>query len=52
MEMLRSILSYGVQQYDASGVPFKTHFHVPEIHPVYGSVVYEREDEGHLLTVL
>ena len=56
MEMLRSILAqleftYVVQRYDASGVPFRTHLHVPEFHPVSGSVFYEREDERHVLKV-
>jgi hypothetical protein len=54
VEMFRSVLAqleftYIVQKYDASGVPFTTHLHVPEVHPLTGSIFYEREDEGHVL---
>ena len=55
--MLRSILAqleftYIVRQYDDSGVPFRTHLYVPEVHPDSGTIFLEREDEGHVLKVL
>ena len=54
--MLRSILAqleftHLVKQYDESGVPFRTHLHVPEVHPDTNTVFLEREDEGHVLKV-
>ena len=56
VDMLRSILSqleftHIVRQYDDSGVPFRTHLYVPEVHPDSGTVFLEREDEGHVLKV-
>lgn len=56
MEMFRSVLAqleftYIVQKYDAAGTPFRTHLHVPEVHPITRSIFYEREDEGHVLKV-
>lgn len=55
-DMLRSILSqleftYLIRQYDAQGVPFCSHLHVPEVHPITKSVFCEREDPGHVLKV-
>ena len=54
--MLRSILAqleftYTVRQYDDSGVLFRTHLYVPELHPDSGDIFLEREDEGHVLKV-
>lgn len=48
--MLRSILAQleltdVVRQYDESGVPFRTHLHVPEVHPDTKSVFLERADD-------
>ena len=34
------------------GVPFRSHLHVPEVHPLTGMMFCEREDEGHVLKVL
>ena len=56
VDMLRSVLaqlefSHLVRQYDQSGVPFRTHLHVPEVHPDTKTVFFEREDEGHVLKV-
>ena len=55
-EKLRSILAqleyqYLVESWEAQGVPFKAHLHVPEVHPVTGTLFCEREDEGHVLKV-
>ena len=54
--MLWSILAqleftHLVKQYDESGVPFRMHLHVPEVHPDTKTVFLEREDEGHVLKV-
>ncbi len=51
--MLRSILAqleyrFQVRKWDASGVPFRTYFYVPEIHPITGSEFHEREDFAHV----
>ena len=56
VEMFRSILAqleftYIVQKYDAGGIPFRTHLHVPEVHPLTESIFYEGEDEGHVVKV-
>ena len=56
-DQLRSILaqfhfSYEIQQFEASGVPFRTYMYVPEQHPVTKSTFYEREDEAHLIKVI
>ena len=45
--MLRSILAqleftYVVKQYDDSGVLFRTHLHVPEVHPDTKTVFGEK----------
>ena len=54
--MLRSVLSkleftYLIRKYDAEGIPFRSHLHVPENHPITGSIFFEREDPGHVLKV-
>ena len=54
--MLRSILAqleyhYIVQKYESQGVPFTSHLHVPEVHPLTDKVFFEREDEAHVLKV-
>ena len=41
----------GIRQYDDDGIPFRTHLHVPEVHPETGTTLFEREDEGHMLKV-
>lgn len=56
VDKLRSILaqlefSHVVCDYDRRGVPFQTHLHVPEVHPVTGHHWYEREDPAHVLKV-
>ena len=56
VDKLRSILaqlefSSVVCQYDQKGVPFKSHMHVPKIHPDTTSTWYEREDPAHVLKV-
>lgn len=56
VDKLRSILSqfefaYTVRDYDNKGIPFRTHLHVPEVHPDTGCTFYEREDPGHVLKV-
>ncbi len=56
-EKLRSILaqlefSYQINDWEIKGVPFKTHLHVPEDHPLTGTMFCEREDEGHVLKVV
>ena len=55
--MLRSILAqlefaHIVREYDDRGVKFRSHLHVPEVHPLTKEVFLEREDEGHVLKVL
>ena len=55
MDKLRSILAqldftYSIRDFDSKGVPFRTHLHVPEVHPETGNI-YEREDPGHVLKV-
>lgn len=55
-DMLRSILSqfeytYLVCDWDRKGVPFRTYFYVPEIHPITGVEFHEREDDAHVLKV-
>lgn len=40
-----------INQWESKGVPFKSHLHVPEVHPVTGYVFCEREDEGHVFKV-
>ena len=55
-DKLRSFLvqlefSYRVCEYDCQGVPFRSHLHVPEVHPLTGHTWYEREDPGHVLKV-
>ena len=40
---------YTIKKYDNDGVPFRTHLHVPEVHPDTGRLFYEREDPGHVL---
>ena len=56
MDMLRSILAqihftWVVRKYDDEGIPFRTHLHVPEVHPDTNEIFFEREDEGHVLKV-
>lgn len=54
---LRSIIgqleySYEVRRWDGElGVPFRTHFYVPEKHPFTQVDFHEREDEGHVFKV-
>ena len=55
-QKLKSILAqfefaYQIQYWEGEGVPFKTHLHVPERHPVTGYLFCEREDEGHVFKV-
>lgn len=55
-DMLRSILaemeySFQINKWDREGVPFRTHVHVPEQHPVTKTLFCEREDEGHVFKV-
>lgn len=55
-DMMRAILcqlefNYSIKEYDHNGVSFRTHLHVPEIHPDTGRLFYEREDPGHVLKV-
>ena len=57
LEKLRSILAqleyrYLVEHWEMKGVPFRSHLHVPEVHPLTGLMFCEREDEGHVLKVL
>lgn len=40
-----------VQTYNATGILFRTHLHVPVIHPTTGSIFYERQDEGNAFKV-
>lgn len=54
--MLKSILAQFeftavVKQYAHEGIPFDSHLHVPEVHEYTGTVVCQREDEGHLFKV-
>lgn len=56
-DKLRSILAqfeyiYQIEQWESKGVPFKTHLHVPENHPITGALFCEREDEGHVFKAL
>ena len=51
--MLRSILAqfdycHQVCCWDQTGVPFKTHLYVPEVHPVTKEEYHEREDDAHV----
>ncbi|XP_064390678.1 uncharacterized protein LOC135338466 [Halichondria panicea] len=53
-DKLRSIMSqleytYQICTWDDQGVPFKTHFYVPEVHPTTKSEFHEREDDAHIL---
>ena len=55
-DMLRSILaqfeySLRVKQHCSDGVPFDKYLHIPETHKLTGTVVCQREDEGHLFKV-
>lgn len=55
-DKLRSILSqlefsHIVCDYDRRGIPFRSHLHVPEVHPDTGHTWYEREDPAHVLKV-
>ena len=55
-EKLKSILAqfefvYQIQYWEDEGVPFKSHLHVPERHPITGYIFCEREDEGHVFKV-
>ena len=55
-DKLRSILAqmeytYRVRYWDSLGVPFRSHFYVPEKHPITDDVFHEREDDGHVLKV-
>ena len=55
-DKLRSILSqleyqYQIDLWETKGVPFRTHLHVPEEHPLTGSLFCEREDEGNVFKV-
>ena len=55
-EMLRSVLAqlhyrHQVLEWEAKGVPFRTHVYVPEVHSQTGEYFHEREDEGHVFKV-
>lgn len=55
-DQLRSILaqfehSYHVCLWEEKGVPFKTYYYVPEVHPLSGTEYHEREDDAHVLKV-
>lgn len=55
-EKLKSILAqlhykYLVLQYEAKGVNFRSHFYVPDIHPITKTEFHEREDESHVYKV-
>ena len=55
-EKLKSILAqfeyaYQIQYWEREGVPFRTHLHVPERHPITGYFFCERKDEGHVFKV-
>lgn len=55
-DKMRSILAqmeytYQVGYWDSHKVPFRSHFYVPEKHPITGDVFHEREDDGHILKV-
>ena len=54
--MLKSILAQAeytaaIKQYVCQGIRFDAYLHVPEIHDYTGSLVCQREDEGHLFKV-
>lgn len=56
VDKLRSILAqldftYQICQLDSGGIPFRTHMHVPEIHPVTHMPFCEHEDETHVFKV-
>lgn len=55
-DKLRSILAqleyvYQIDYWESQGVPFRSHVHVPECHPITGTLFCEREDEGHVFKV-
>ena len=55
--MLHSILAqfeytHQICHWDSLGVPFKSHLHVPEKHPVTEHLFCELEDEGHVFKVI
>ena len=55
-EKLRSIMAqleyqFLVRTWEDKGVPFRSSLHMPESHPVTGTLFCEREDEGHVLKV-
>lgn len=55
-EKLKSILAqfefaYQIRYWESENVPFRTHLHVPEHHPITAYLFCEREDEGHLFKV-
>lgn len=55
-EMLCSILAqleyqHQIMEWEARGVPFRSHAYVPEVHPLTETVFHEREDEGHVFKV-
>ena len=54
--MLRSILAqlhyqYEIMEWERKGVPFQSRLYVPEIHPITGIHIHEREDETHVFKV-
>ena len=55
-DKVRSILAqleyqFLIESWEGKGVPFKSHLHVPEVHPITDTLFCEHEDEGHVLKV-
>ena len=51
VDMLRSILSqihftWVVRKYDDEGIPFRTQFHVPEVHPDTNEIFFRERGRG------
>ena len=42
---------YQIEVFNAQGISFKKHLHVPEIHPVTQTRFCEQEDEAHVFKV-
>lgn len=56
LEMLKSFLAQlqfkcDVMAWESKGVPFCSHLYVPEVHPLTGLPIHEREDEAHVFKV-
>ena len=46
-------LSFAIRYWSMkTGVPFRTHLYVPEVHPVSGQEYHEKVDDAHVLKVL